>query len=849
MRPEHALALAVAASSFPACGADTTAPCPPILERFGAPAPVEPGLAAPRVITAERRTWVDFDPVTRGEHAVVRLEDGPRCDVSVVVEPALTARAPTGLPADATIGDELARPGQAALVVVGADVDSAGPFADRQAWDAALAALGLRGRALVAPARAVVEDALVDTCVEAGRGVALLVFAGPGSPAAGGALVLGAEAISHDRIRELVATRCGDVGLVVIVLDSSWVPDARWAPEPAKLVWSASDPTRPDAARAGPHGGGALTAALAATLVERTATCARPADASPDELAGRVAWFAWLFRDEGVRARVLADRWSAIGLPALAALAARGALTPTTRDAIAFALERQVPTELVRVAPPPTALEACAGDADCAPLVASCGLGACERWACVAGRCALAPDVGAACDDGVACTVDDACDARGLCAGAPRPCDDGNPCTDDACEPGGCVGVPRVDAPCDDGDACTRDDACDAAGGCAGATVACDDGDPCTRDTCDPERPEGPCVFTPATNACDDANPCTLSDQCRDRICVGTAVACADDNACTADACDPETGACRFVPLADGAPCDDRDPCTTLDRCGQGTCRGLARACDDGLACTFDACDAGACTHLPSPGTCLSSVGCIPVGDEPPDDPCLTCAATDRLEPVPDGAPCGDDGIACTADRCEAGVCRHRDAPDACHDAAGRCVQSGEALTDCLVCVGGGVVSPASSGTPCGAPEGCARGACNGQGACLLPSPWPCCPVEVVTCGEAIVLDRPRLAGAARVAAWSCTDAPLPGPERHLSVTTPCAGDLALSLEGPSGQSGATSLLDVAPCPGDTCSAAAPSFVVPVAAGATIDLAVELPSDDGAWTLVTSCTCESDPTP
>ncbi len=52
-------------------------------------------------------------------------------------------------------------------------------------------------------------------------------------------------------------------------------------------------------------------------------------------------------------------------------------------------------------------------------------------------------------------------------------CDDGNACTDDACDPseGTCVHAPNND-PCDDGDACTEDDQC-IKGFCMGSTIDC----------------------------------------------------------------------------------------------------------------------------------------------------------------------------------------------------------------------------------------------------------------------------------------------------------------------------------------------------------------------------------------
>ena len=64
-------------------------------------------------------------------------------------------------------------------------------------------------------------------------------------------------------------------------------------------------------------------------------------------------------------------------------------------------------------------------------------------------------------------------------------CDDGNPCTDDACDPvSGCKSTNNA-AACNDGDACTAGDIC-GGGKCAGATpVKCDDGNPSTSgDAC-----------------------------------------------------------------------------------------------------------------------------------------------------------------------------------------------------------------------------------------------------------------------------------------------------------------------------------------------------------------------------
>ncbi|MFT5039985.1 MAG: hypothetical protein ACI8TX_000939, partial [Hyphomicrobiaceae bacterium] len=89
------------------------------------------------------------------------------------------------------------------------------------------------------------------------------------------------------------------------------------------------------------------------------------------------------------------------------------------------------------------------------------------------------------CDDGNACTSNDTC-TSGECIGdIPAECNDSNPCTDDSCEPsGGCINTANSD-PCDDASACSTDDTC-IGGTCIGVPPpACNDGNPCTRDACD----------------------------------------------------------------------------------------------------------------------------------------------------------------------------------------------------------------------------------------------------------------------------------------------------------------------------------------------------------------------------
>ena len=100
---------------------------------------------------------------------------------------------------------------------------------------------------------------------------------------------------------------------------------------------------------------------------------------------------------------------------------------------------------------------------------------------------------------------------------------------------------------CDaDGSVCTVGDVC-AGGGCQpGKAVGCDDGNPCTDDAC--EKAACTHLASSAGKACDDGQGCTSADSCQNGKCGGVAVQCEDGNPCTKDACDTKTGACASTP-------------------------------------------------------------------------------------------------------------------------------------------------------------------------------------------------------------------------------------------------------------------------------------------------------------
>ena len=206
---------------------------------------------------------------------------------------------------------------------------------------------------------------------------------------------------------------------------------------------------------------------------------------------------------------------------------------------------------------------------------------------CQGGACVAGPAV--ECDDGDPCSAD-ACNALlGCVHESTNPCGDGNPCTDDICEPKkGCL-YPPNSKPCSDGTVCTSGDKC-LEGECkAGQMLICVDGNPCTDDHCDPEAG---CKFPPNTGTCSDNNECTTVDSCSGGVCVGQkALDCDDLNPCTTDSCDALKGC---VNQYNQEPCNDGDPCTVEDHCGGGTCLGGTPYCET------EGCFIGVCLPLGS---------------------------------------------------------------------------------------------------------------------------------------------------------------------------------------------------------------------------------------------------------
>ncbi len=304
----------------------------------------------------------------------------------------------------------------------------------------------------------------------------------------------------------------------------------------------------------------------------------------------------------------------------------------------------------------------------------------------------------AACDDGAFCNGAETCNATlGCQAGTPVNCDDGVACTIDACNEAtdACDNTPN-DAACDDGAFCNGAEICNATLGCqAGTPVSCDDGVACTVDACN--EATDACDNTPNNAVCDDGLFCNGAETCSATLgCqVGTSVNCDDGVACTNDACNEATDACDNTP--NNAVCDDGLFCNGAEACNAtlGCQVGTSVNCDDGVACTIDACNEAtdACDNTPNNAVCDDGLFCN--GAE-------ACNATLGCQ-VGTAVNC-DDGVACTIDACN-------EATDACDN-----TPSNAACSDGQFC--NGVES-------CNATLGCQAGtpvSCTDSVACTTDS-------------------------------------------------------------------------------------------------------------------------------
>ena len=383
---------------------------------------------------------------------------------------------------------------------------------------------------------------------------------------------------------------------------------------------------------------------------------------------------------------------------------------------------------------------------------------------------------GTECDDGSLCTKGDACSAGACIAGTEVVCDDDSPgdCVEVQCAPasGKCELLVELEAGtgCSDGNACTDGDECDGAGQCvAGGEVECKAQHPCQKSWCNESAAEGsnPCIksWKAPGVGCNDGDSCTDSDKCVEDDdgkleCVGNAVDCDDHNPCTTDSCDGDVG-CVFSPLPDNTVCVSPEGlCPPAGKCNGGKCVVSNGPCDDGVACTVDACvGQGECEHVVNDSLCDDGQFCNGVE---------YCDAT--LGCLSDAAPPTDDGNQCTADWCD------EDEDAVVNLVVSTTCDDGDACTVGDVCVEGECIS-GSAAVDCDDDNGCTQewceaavgcvfeaveGACDDGDACTAPD---ACLDGECGAGPAVDCDDGNECTAdSCVAASGCVNVPLTGP-------------------------------------------------------------------------------------
>jgi hypothetical protein len=250
--------------------------------------------------------------------------------------------------------------------------------------------------------------------------------------------------------------------------------------------------------------------------------------------------------------------------------------------------------------------------------------------------------------------------------------------------------------------------------------------------------PDG-CAGQPAGLPCDDRNACTSDDRCTggdDGVCAGDVVVCQGD--CLTGTCDPASGC---VPKAASAPCDDANACTMGDHCSGGgdVCiAGPARTCDGG--CATGRCDPVAgCETKPQSSVCRPTAGdcdvaevCDGLSTECPPDGFLGSSTVCR----PAAGAC-DLAEACTGTSASCPLDRFRPSGTMCRDAAGVCDEP-------ETCSGVSSSCPADAYRPAGALCRGAQDACDVAEVCSGQS-RECPPDGLKTgCDEtACVFERP----------------------------------------------------------------------------------------------------------
>ncbi len=151
----------------------------------------------------------------------------------------------------------------------------------------------------------------------------------------------------------------------------------------------------------------------------------------------------------------------------------------------------------------------------------------CKAGACVSGKKVCGCKTDGDCQTGTPnlCQEPATCVAGSCVDGKDKSCptEGETECLGNVCDPttGACALVPKNEAKiCDDGDPCSAQSSCKEGACLLLVATNCDDGNVCTNDACDP-KVSGGCTHSNNKSGCDDGSKCTASDFCFGGVCKG----------------------------------------------------------------------------------------------------------------------------------------------------------------------------------------------------------------------------------------------------------------------------------------------------------------------------------------
>ncbi len=362
-------------------------------------------------------------------------------------------------------------------------------------------------------------------------------------------------------------------------------------------------------------------------------------------------------------------------------------------------------------------------------------------------------------------------------------CDDGNPCTDDTCEPTGICSTAVAAIPptacggftCDPAtlacrSTCAGDAECASAHQCVlgrcvrtcTASSECPTGSPCVDGWCCGSACSGPCEACDVAGMEGTCSPTAASadpsSECRGYLCDGSRFCttsctmdseCASGFRCNGGVC---TKDCTDASDCNTGPCVDEACCSALG-CAAGTTCNY----DDALAGTCIKVDGATCTDSAECGSgqCVDGVCCDTVCDGT-CEACNVAGARGTCSPIPDGLDpdeeCPTDAPVCGGFCDGARACRSTPAGTVC--VTPFC--SDGILREQTVCDGTGAVCPVPASRPCADAFNCTPNGLGCRTSCTSAS--HCAPGATCQSGRCVVQTARTCTEDSQCPTGFCTD-------------------------------------------------------------------------------------------